>query len=233
VPIPDHPRSVEEYRELGQRLIDCDIPVLFSTRTLQECWLTKYLDWRGYPCTHAVGDNPAKNSLAYHVVQANKTEWLVETLTIAPDADVLVWIDFGIFHVPGVTNGIVESFVRRVEGERAIVVPGCWDKNPKHADNRPNWRFCGGVMVVPREYVILLDHAIKREYIRRLTESNFVTWEVNVLAAVEQCNSDLPIWWYKADHDSTIFTNYRSSQSADSPQHAQRNSLSTPTSREV
>ena len=46
-------------------------------------------------------------------------------------ADIFVWIDYGIFHVPGVTVRIIEQFLRRVENEQAIAIPG------KHG--RPIW----------------------------------------------------------------------------------------------
>jgi hypothetical protein len=69
--------------------------------------------------------------------------------------------------------------------------------------------------VVPRAYVFSLDAAMKREYVRWLRRNKHVTWEVNVLARVEQREPDLPFWWYKADHDSSIFTNYLSPEFAD------------------
>jgi hypothetical protein len=218
VPIPDHPRSFKEYKRLGQQLLACDIPVMMIDGDLDMCWLARYLRWRGRDCYHSLGDNPQKNTLAYHVVQAQKTDWLHEASLFMPQTTVFVWIDYGIFHVLGVTRQVIESFVWRARNERVIAIPGCWDKQVAHDDAYPNWRFCGGVMVVPREYIVPLDHAVKREYLRRLADYNQVTWEVNVLASVEQCHPELPIWWFKADHNASLFTNYRSTEDADGQQ---------------
>jgi hypothetical protein len=215
VPIPRHPRSQAEYEKLGRRLLETDIPVLQIEAKLEECWLARHLRWRGTPCTHSVGDNPRKNTLAYHIVQAQKTDWLLETALFMPQASVLVWVDLGIFHLSGVTSEIIRQFVLRARGERTIAIPGCWDRRHGHDDAWPNWRFCGGVMVVPRQYAAALDVAMKREYIDNLSKTNRVTWEVNVLAQVEQRNPDLPIWHYHADHDASIFENYQPGEHAD------------------
>lgn len=217
VDIPGHPRGRAEYERLGRKLLDVDIPVMLIEGKLEYCWMARYLKWRTRSCTHSVGDNPEKNSLAYHIVQAQKTDWLLETSVFMPEASVLVWIDFGIFHLPGVTAGIVQDFVLRARNERTIAIPGCWDKQPDHDDSQPNWRFCGGVMVVPRQYVAALDGAMKGEYIRGLMETNRLTWEVNVLSRVERRCPELPIWQYGADHDASIFTNYHPGEPADGP----------------
>ena len=74
--------------------------------------------------THSVADNPKKNSLAYHIVQAQKTEWLVCGAMVDPMADVFFWIDYGIFHVPGVTSHIIREFLKRANNEQTIAIPG-------------------------------------------------------------------------------------------------------------
>ena len=85
--------------------------------------------------------------------------------------------------------------------EQAIAIPGCWDKDlAAYDDDHPCWRFCGGVMVVPRQYIGPLCAAVKAEYLNTLEQTRNVTWEVNVLARVEQ-STHLPIWWYRADHN--------------------------------
>jgi hypothetical protein len=218
VPIPGHPRSAAEYDALAKPLLtlQSQFPVLCARGGLDRCWLYHYLynNYYGPDFTHSIADNPKKNSLAYHIVQAQKTEWLVMAASLRPLSDVFVWIDYGIFHLPGVTQQIIEEFLQRADGERAISVPGCWGMDYDYDDNRPCWRFCGGVMVVPREYVIALDIEMKDEYARWLWEHSNISWEVNTLARLER-NSDLPIWWYKADHDASMFTAYQVTENAD------------------
>jgi hypothetical protein len=216
VPIPGHPRSEADYHELGSRLTAINKNILAADGDLEHCWLNQYLLDNPSDFSWSVADNPQKNSLAYHIVQAQKTEWLEQATYVDPISDVFVWIDYGIFHVPGVTAAIVEDFLERVDSERAIAIPGCWERGTfKYDDNWPCWRFCGGVMVVPRKYVDRLNTAMKHEYVRWLEQTGNISWEVNTLARVEHLEPDLPFWWYKADHDSSIFKNYRATEDAD------------------
>ena len=154
VPIPGHPRPEAAYRELGQHLLEAEIPLMTLEGKLDQCWLYQYLHWRKRDFTHSVADNPAKNSIPYHVVQAQKSEWLVDAAFSNPNVDVLCWIDYGIFSIPGVTGAIIRDFLMRAANEQTIAIPGCWGSDYKYDDSQPCWRFCGGVLVVPRQYVI-------------------------------------------------------------------------------
>jgi hypothetical protein len=222
VPIPGHPRSEAEYHQLAEPLVAMRdrIPLMVAEGELDKCWLFRHL-YDQYAMdtshfSHSVSDNPQKNSLAYHIVQAQKTEWLELAMAVDFLSDVFVWIDYGIFHVPGVTPRVIEEFVKRVDSETAIAIPGCWEQGSfTYSDEHPCWRFCGGVMVVPRKYVRPLNLAMKREYVRWLMENHIVSWEVNTLARVEYLEPDLPFCWYKADHDKTMFTNYKATEYAD------------------
>ena len=224
VPIPDHPRAAEEFRRLAQPLLQLglQVPFLVAEGELERCWLYQHL-LKNYNMdtahfSYSIADNPAKNSLAYHIVQAQKTEWLVSAATVDRFSRVFVWIDYGIFHLPGITTGIIRDFLQRADSEQAIAVPGCWERPYAYEDNYPCWRFCGGVMVVPRPYIIQLDMAMKQEYVRWLNLTKNISWEVNTLARVELLDKSLPIWWYQADHDQTMFTNYQATENADGKQ---------------
>ena len=191
--------------------------MIAATKKLDECWLAHYLN-EFYPKepTHSVADNPRKNSLAYHVVQAEKSEFLRDAAAIAPRmCDVFCWIDFGIFSVPGVTLQVIREFLVRAQDEQAIAIPGCWSDDYVYDDNNPCWRWCGGVLVVPKRYVSDLDAAMKREYVNWLHRTNNISWEINVLSRIERQGTDLPLWHYVADHNETLFTNYRQTEFAD------------------
>jgi hypothetical protein len=216
VPIPNHPRSEQEYDQLGKRLTGINHRILFAKGDLEHCWLYQHVHAQSNGFTWSVADNPQKNSLAYHIIQAQKTEWLEIASFADPFSDVFVWIDYGIFHVPGVTKEIIDAFLDRADSEQAIAIPGCWQKDQfPYDDNQPCWRFCGGVMVVPRRFVGSFNFAMKREYKRWLEKTGNISWEVNTLARLEQEDQDFPVWWYAADHDSTLFRNYRGTQNAD------------------
>lgn len=214
VPLRSNPRSQEQYLALGQKLLGIDHRVIVFQQSVEECWLYNLLNaekaLNGTKYTHSTADNPNKNSLEYHIVQAEKTQWLEYALAAAPDADTFVWIDYGIFHVPGVTKEAIDSFLDRAEYEKMITIPGCWQKNAyTYDDSHPCWRFCGGVMVVPRGYVEAFNWAMKGEYTRWLRATGNISWEVNTLARLEQRDTGLPIWWYPADHNASLFTNYQ------------------------
>jgi len=215
VPIPGHPRPEAEYHALGSRLLGmhCEIPLLFAEGDLMHCWLFDRLQQQP-EFTHSVSDNPAKNSVAYHIVQAQKSTWLAAAATVDTLADVFCWIDYGIFHVPGVTEQVIIEFLQRAENERLITIPGCWGSDYTYDDDHPCWRFCGGVMLVPREYIQTFDNAMRQEYHSWLNKTNNLSWEVNTLARVEQKYPDM-IWHYQADHNQQIFTNYRVTEYAD------------------
>jgi len=209
VELPNHPRPKREYEQLVRKLFNIEHSVLLYKPELEECWLHQYLCNSEQSCTHSVSDNPAKNTLGYHIVQAQKTQWIEKAWVEYPKTDVFVWIDAGIFHVPGVTAKIIDDFLARAEGERAVTIPGCWPKGTyTYDDNHPCWRFCGGVMVVPKKYVVQFNDAMQNEYVRWIEETGNVSWEVNTLARLEERNPEFPLWWYAADHDQTLFTNY-------------------------
>jgi len=216
VPIPDHPRSEAEYRKLGRKLLNAQVPqdeaVLMALEmNLRDCWLYQYLNWRGSEFTHSVSDNPRKNTPAYHIVQSQKSEFLLEAARAhGHDAEVYVWVDYGIYHLPGMIDEILVDFLRQAKNEKSITIPGCWDRNYTYDDNHPCWRFCGGVMIVPRRNLIEFDTMWKSEYISWLKKSNNLSWEVNTLARMEA--HGFPIWHYRADHNHTIFTAYRCAQ---------------------
>ena len=54
-----------------------------------------------------------------------------------PLADVFCWIDYGIFHVPGVTERDHYRFFEAGGDEQAITIPGCWDKDYVYDDDHP------------------------------------------------------------------------------------------------
>lgn len=215
VPIPDHPRPPEEYGKLGEQLAQCTASTAVFYVTLQQCWMDRVLCKLGKnSLTHSVADNPAKNSMDYHIVQHQKIEMMLAAATKDPDAEVLVWVDYGIFHVPGITVAVIQDLLKAAESEKKISIPGCWrwkemkrDGKIEINDSWPCWRFCGGVIVCHRDYIRAFDREFKEATMRRVIETKNVTWEVNDLAHMD-LKRPLPIRWYKADHNETIMTGY-------------------------
>jgi len=206
VRIPGHPRTPEEYEQLGAQLHELRAAQIHVFRDeLESCWLSEHV--RDQEIEHAVFDNPKKNTLSYHVVQHQKTAWLVRALEADPETDVFVWIDYGIFSQPGVTANIIDDFLRRVEARSEIVIPGCNTK-PSGLFEQPDWRFCGCSFVIARDLVRSFHEAVHDVTLERLRTTGRVTWEINDWAEVDR-RKILPIRWYRANHDHTQFTNYR------------------------
>lgn len=208
VPIPGHPRDAAEYGKLGEHFLRLrkDVPIHPVYSSVDHCWLYKYVKSRPFPVTHSVSDNPAKNSLEYLCVQHQKFAWLLMAGVLDHSADVYVWMDYGIWHVPGVTVPVVEEFLERVGGDD-ISIPGCTPPPAVIDETHPCWRFCGGVMVVPKSKLMTLFHAVRANVMTHIALTKNVSWEVNTLARIEKAGA-LPIHWYQADHDATMFTGY-------------------------
>lgn len=219
VPIPGHPRSAEEYGKLGEKifipLVQAGVNVKRYMEPLDACWLHKYVNRFKTKPEPSVADNPAKNTLAYHIVQHQKFAWLLKAAIEDPRPDTFVWLDYGIGHVPGVTPVVVGDFLDKLVAKppEQVTIPGCWPKtgglrSGSGVDFRiPCWRFCGGVLVVPRQKVHKLYKAVKTAALKHIDLTKNVEWEVNTLARVELA-SQHPIRWYQADHNETMFTGY-------------------------
>lgn len=207
VPIPDHPRSAEVYGELGERLGAVPVRKKAFYQRAEDTWLWRYVHSLEVTPRVSQHDNPAKNTLAYHCVQHQKTEWLLAAVEAYPDDDVYVWVDYGIFHQPGITSEAIYNFMENVRDD-AIYAPGCW-KSPEAVESSyPCWRFCGSVLAVPKLMVGPLHLACMQKAHQHIRATNNVEWEINTWARVEKWHkSKLPWRWYKADHDVTQFTN--------------------------
>lgn len=211
IPIIGHPRKASEYDELGNNMFGpmskAGLDIMPFMETVQETWLWKLIGDRNV--MQSIADNPEKNTLSYHCVQHQKFAWLLKAAIADPTPETFVWLDYGIGHVPGVTPDGVEEFVYSIRpGDFAI--PGCWTREYARDNSNflwPNWRFCGGVMVVPKDKVHRLYKLIKQEVANHIARTNNVTWEVNSLANIERCLPGPPRW-YQADHNETMFTNY-------------------------
>lgn len=206
VPIENHPRPMEEYSALGDQLRGINAPLKAFYNIVADCWLFKEIAKLHAIPTHSVGDNPAKNSLQYHIVNHQKTEWLGAASLLDKEADVFVWVDYGIMHVPGVTPAVINSFLEKVKKDD-LAIPGCWGRDIPLDDSVVNWRFCGGLLVVPRPMLMRFDREFKDRTMRNVRLKMNVTWEVNDFARMEKYGS-VPIRWYQADHNETMFTGY-------------------------
>lgn len=177
--------------------------------TLQDCWLHDEIDDVGIPPT----GNPAKDTAKFHTVQHAKTQ-LVLAATQYTNAELLVWIDAGIFHLPDVKSHHLRRFfshIRDAPRDRVSfasiwpmsdLVDGVIELNYTH----PQWWIAGGVFVVPRQMAGWLDEVFRADVRDTAAKTGAISWEVNHLAAVCRDYEEKTALWLCGDHDHTLFS---------------------------
>lgn len=211
IPIPGHPRKSLEYHGLGDRLLKV-LPTnsLYLDRSSpNDTALFKLLQRKELNPEPCKADNPEKNTTGYHCVNHEKFNFLSYAAEFGLKNELYVWVDYGILHVPGITEDVIKRFVDEVKDfpTDTITIPGCASHKVVPSVWYPCWRFCGGLMVVPTDYVNDLKHAVMDKAIDTVRTTNKLEWEVNTLARVE-LDDKLPFTWYQADHNETMFTNH-------------------------
>lgn len=207
VPIPDHPRTAAEYGELGERLSGVPVYKKAFYMKVEDTWLWKHVHSLDYIPSVSEHDNAAKNTLAYHCVNHQKSSWLVQASDEDPEADVLLWVDYGIFRLPGVNNQSIYEFIQKLD-DKKIYAPGCQGEPIAVESAYPCWRFCGSMIAVPKKLVDQFDYAVRVAARQHISKTLNVEWEVNTWARVEKRHK-LPFDVYMADHNVSMFDNFR------------------------
>lgn len=214
-------RSHARYLELGRRLIGIGLPtvayydgqageLLPTPRTkvkpasLHGCWMAE----AAAACQPPPG-SPMKDTTAYCVVQHQKTEWIAAA---AGAGDVLVWVDFGIFHLPCRLNDAhvrgLFALVDATPPDR-IAIPGIWPMRGRPLINflAPAWYVAGGVVIVPAHLAQWFHETTVKYATLQMEASGRTTWEVNTWSAIVRDHPD-QFAVYAADHNETLFTRY-------------------------
>lgn len=215
-------RGHDRFVELGNRLLSIGLPTVayleessaFSVpstttvyrQSLQDCYL--------YDATRQAKSpfpEDGKDTVDYMVVQHQKSAWLHDALD-ATVADLAVWVDLGILHVPGVTEAKLVSFWERLcrAATDRIAMPSIWRLTIDSLVDytRPAWYFAGGVVVMPRLLSLWFADRVETYARRQILRTGLTTWEVNTWAAVarDHLHRFAP---YKANHDGSIFDGYQ------------------------
>lgn len=213
-------RGHVDYAALGSRLLSLGVPttayldpigtadirvgagVEVWPVSLDDCWLRRMATKPLLP-----SGNPTKDTLDYHAVQHQKSS-LIDAASVTASESVLVWIDFGLLHVRGVTEAGIVGLVSRLSERAAldrITVASIWGPPPIGSVDplRVNWWCAGGVLVVPRTLAAWFDRRVRdtAESLYRLTGR--VTWEVNTWAQVWAHHPERFAHW-RCDHDGSL-----------------------------
>ena len=228
VPLPSHPRRQEDYVRLGSELLSLPVPITAfldpigtaEVRTgaavdvrpasLEDCWLWQAT--RGGTPTLPTTDNPAKDTLAYHCVQAQKTAWVAEVAATC-DEEILVWVDFGLLHLRdrGVTTDGILSLVewcQRMAPCDSPILASIWGEPTLVDASRISWWCAGGVFVMPRGRAAWWHEQVRGTGEILLRTYGRVTFEVNLWAAAWTANRSSVRHW-RCDHDRTILEPWR------------------------
>ncbi len=154
--------------------------------------------------------NKPKDTTDFMTIMLSKPEFIKIASTIRPSNN-YAWIDAGIFKI--VYNKVVIAkalqFINNLSTSSVpnnkITIPGCWEKTSTLNDiyNQINWRFCGGLFIVPSQLVEDFDTVFSNK-LKEILSNGRLMWEVNVLALIEQDKPEL-FNWFKADHNDSMF----------------------------
>ena len=216
-------RSHAEYERLGGRLLSAaDAPVVMFTNcdrvkyrrhvslstvvlgaSVEDCWHYHLSAGAELPL-----GNPAKDSREFLAVQHQKTAWVAEAAKHT-DAEILVWMDYGLLHVPGITADMVPRFLERAARDAPrdrVGMASIWGA-PRSVPGwqTPEWWCAGGVFTVPRSMAFAWHDAVVDRAVA-MRAAGHVTWEVNAWASAwARWNNVVQPWL--CDHNETILEN--------------------------
>lgn len=214
-------RGHDRFVELGNRLLGLGLPTVafldeaadFNLPATTTAYRATLADCCLYEATRdAKSPYPTdgKDTVDYMVVQHQKSVWLHDALD-ATVADLAVWVDLGILHVPGVTEDKILAFWERLGKwlSDKIALPSIWRLTPQSLIDytQPAWFFAGGVVVMPRMLSLWFADRVETYARRQIMRTGLTTWEVNTWASVAR---DHPHRFapYQANHDGSLFDGF-------------------------
>lgn len=222
LPLNVRHRSQQEYTQLGAQLFAAGLPTVAFldpavelqtpanvqrvAATLDSCW---YRELLSPDVRNPVGDNDKKDIFDYYTVEHQKVTWVRDALA-QTDADVALWVDFGLFHL-GDFSGELRSMAERIQNAKPdqIVMPTIRPLPDGPFDySVPQWFCAGGVFAAPKNLAAWFDEQTRAAARAIVDETRMATWEVNTWARVMQTHPE-KFQTYTANHDVTMFTGYQ------------------------
>lgn len=147
--------------------------------------------------------NSEKDTKDFLSLMNTKVEFLKLAKELCED-ETLIWIDFGIMKIVKNEELVLHKLeeIQKSKVEK-VTLPGCWCPCIP-SPHQVCWRFCGGLVVCPRDQV----EEFREGVLSVLQRSEILTWEVNVWTVLEQ-ESNL-FSWYRGDHNDSMFLNFQS-----------------------
>jgi hypothetical protein len=215
-------RPAEMFHEHGRALTAAvraagGYDLLIFNSTLNRNWLWRELVPDFPPPANARAEDRFANEaehLASNIIQHAPVHWLKAASECYLPADIYVWLGYtilkqGAFTGKPVLPEHITDFIARLSTWDATTLPfpGMTPQNEPVNVHGDNWRFCGSTIIVPRQFLPQVEKSYKactREFIR---VNKCVPIDLAIWPTVEK-TSGLPWRWYKAEYDSTQFTNF-------------------------
>lgn len=216
-----------DFHILARRMIHVVPPAqrtVYGSWPIEEIWLYNWLaarDWLDLP--PSLPTEPDRFATPRHfvsscIVMHARTQFLKMAALAHPDAEILVWLDYGILK-QGVHTGKqvqphhITRFLAKVEryyaaGHRDIPFPGIEPQTCIHPTWN-SWRFCGSTHVIPRWHLDRIDEVYRKCCGEAIDTNRSIPIDLPIWATVEWCyDQELPYRWYRAEHDYTQLENF-------------------------
>jgi len=216
-----NPDAMRSYLELFRPLAESGLPFLIFTDPslvslwdvypnlriiplpLSECELYQIgMAYTGPLPTHR---HPTKDTKEFFSLMNTKIEFLQKGAALTED-HTLIWLDMGLLKIAKNKERCIEH-LRALHAStfKKITIPGCWSHMPACDVDRVNWRFCGGLLIIPRRFLSsFYDHS-KNVLTDFCTMPIYkLSWETNVWSVIEYCAERENILWYQADHNDSM-----------------------------
>lgn len=227
IPLPVRHLTEEQYRALGGRLAAASSAYRFHLfeHSLEECWLHSEPGLPWVPAYPPPADRYAtpEDNIRSHIIQHNRTEWALAAARQYPDANVIVWFDYGLLKQDAggqnsITDAHVREFLYRVAHypfERTMPFPGILSRRPVEPFGH-NWRFCGSVHIWPVKWLAAIDRVYKESLRRFIQRYNRVPLDLAIWPEVEEvCTSHdtdpgtrVPFHWYQGEYNASQLTGF-------------------------
>jgi glycosyltransferase involved in cell wall biosynthesis len=152
--------------------------------------------------------NAEKDTLEFLQLSNAKPEFL-KRASEQISAECYVWIDASIIRLTKHPKrfmtrlGNAYKAIEVVPGK--VIAPGCIRRSDVKLSamfDRPLWRFCGPLLIIPKQCIIPFFQKTSDE-LQKCWLKDSITWESNIWAAVEEKSPEL-FHWYLADHNDSI-----------------------------
>jgi hypothetical protein len=152
--------------------------------------------------------NTSKDTKEFLGLMNTKIEFIVKASDICND-ETFIWVDFGILKVVKNTEQFINTLqnINEMTFDK-ITIPGCWEIGKNFSVNQVNWRFCGGLLIIPRKHIQMFFNHSKNVLNDFCTLPIYkLTWETNIWYIIELHRCKNEIEWYHADHNDSILLN--------------------------